>query len=120
MDTIFVENFILEGRHGHFKREHNIPQRFRADVWVQVDAQKSTKSDKMSDALDYRMIRDVMVAAIGGRSVNLVETLANKIAAGVLQDARAKQVRVRIAKIDVWGNGVPGVEIVRDNKRPSS
>ena len=118
MDTIFIENYVLEGRHGHFKREHELPQRFRIDIKAYVQAPQAAASDRLHDAVDYRLLRDAARKVIQGSSINLVETIAEHIALLVLNDTRVASVCVVIRKLDVWkGNGVPGVEITRQNKK---
>ena len=59
------------------------------------------------------------IKAITGRGhVNLVETMAEDIAAMCLEDPRVRSVRVRVEKLDILENAESvGVEIERFNSR---
>jgi len=48
----------------------------------------------------------------------LIETIAERIALQILTDVRIHSVRVSVRKIDIWENGVPGVEITRHASLP--
>ncbi|HJO96838.1 MAG TPA: dihydroneopterin aldolase, partial [Rhodospirillales bacterium] len=54
---------------------------------------------------------------VGQGHVNLVETLAEKIAAACLKDKSIRSLRVRVEKLDVFADAASvGVEIERVNK----
>jgi len=59
-------------------------------------------------------VREIVAAG----HINLVETLAERIAARCLSDGRVRSARVRIEKLDVFADAASvGVEIERSNKR---
>ena len=70
------------------------------------------------DDVDLVFSYDAIISAINKElsleRINLLETLAEKIAENILTDKRAKKIFVRIEKLD-RGPGALGVEIVRSN-----
>jgi dihydroneopterin aldolase len=84
--------------------------RFNVDAFVQRDFRAAAD---MRDVLSYDVISDGIRMLIADRHVDLVETLAERIAAMVLGQPRVAKVRVRVEKLDV-GPGAVGVEIIRE------
>ncbi|MGH7554415.1 MAG: dihydroneopterin aldolase, partial [Longimicrobiales bacterium] len=71
-------------------------------------------SDRLSDVLDYSKVVDDLARLIQREHVNLVETLAERIAAQCLSDGRVERVRVRIEKPEVLPScRSVGIEIER-------
>jgi dihydroneopterin aldolase len=53
-------------------------------------------------------------ALVAERHVNLIETLAERIASLVLEDRRVREVSVRVEKLDIFPDAASvGIEIVR-------
>ena len=98
MDTIELEGMTFSGRHGVSAAERERPQRFVVSVEVDTDLAAAGRTDRIEDTLDYRRIRKVAKDVIEGESVKLVETLASRIAEGVLGLPLVSAVSVRVAK----------------------
>lgn len=116
MDTIFVRNLIVSGKHGVHDHEWSHEQRFEVDIEVAVDTRRAAKSDDVKDTIDYAHLCAIASTVIKGRSVYLLEKLASIIADTILQDDRIANVSVTIRKPTVLPSGVPGVTIVRTRK----
>ena len=76
-------------------------------------------SDRLADVLDYSAVVDGIVRLVQSEHVNLIETLAERIADQCLADRRVECVRVRIEKPDVMEScRSVGIEVER--RRPAS
>ena len=113
MSKIFIEKLILKGKHGVSERERATEQEFHVDISAEVDTELSAKTDDISDTVNYKDFAEIAKRVIYGRSHHLIETLAQRIADGILADKRVEKVSVTIRKTKVLPNGVPGVTIIR-------
>ena len=98
MDRILLEGMSFHGRHGVRPAERNQPQEFKVDVAVDCDLSEPGRSDRIEDTVDYRRIRAIAKDVIEGESHQLLESLAARIATGVLELPKVAEVTVRIAK----------------------
>jgi dihydroneopterin aldolase len=111
-DHVFVHDFVLPVRIGAYASEHEKPQRVRFNVDVQV-LRPPHEAEDMRDVFSYDVITDgiCMIAALG--HVMLAETLAERIAALLLEHPRVVRATVRLEKLDL-GPGAVGVTIERE------
>lgn len=98
MDRIALEGMVFSGRHGVRRAEREQPQEFKVDVKVDADLAASGSSDRVEDTVDYRRIYAIVKGVIEGESAKLIETLAHRIAEGVLELPKVATVSVRVAK----------------------
>jgi dihydroneopterin aldolase len=110
-DRVFVRDFVVPASIGAYAREHEKSQRLRFNVEVTV-ARATQPAADMRDVFSYDVITDGIRMILGQEHIALVETVAERIAALLLADARVKDVMVRVEKLDV-GSGSVGVEIRR-------
>lgn len=115
-DRIFVRDFVLPAQVGAYRHEKDAAQNIRLDVTVEV-ARTHPGVPELPHVLSYDVITDGIRSIVAEGHIDLVETLAERVAALVLGDARATRVTVRVEKLDVGPGGV-GVEIVRE--RPAA
>jgi dihydroneopterin aldolase len=115
LDRIFVTDLVLDVDIGVFAHEHGVTQRVAFDVEIEIKPSRRTTIDEISNVISYDVIVDGVKALIKDRHINLVETLAEEIAAHCLSDPRAARVFVRVSKLEKEPGAV-GVEIVRDAK----
>jgi (5-formylfuran-3-yl)methyl phosphate synthase len=111
-DHVFVHDFVLPVRIGVYASEHEQPQRVRFNVDVQV-LRPPHEAEDMRDVFSYDVIADgiCMIVALG--HVMLAETLAERIAALLLEHPRVVRASVRLEKLDL-GPGAVGVTIERE------
>lgn len=88
----------FSGHHGVRPAERAHAQDFKIDVEVETDLGKSGRTDRVEDSVDYRLLRTIAKEVIEGEPVSLIETLADRIAARVLQLPKVAAVSVRVAK----------------------
>lgn len=99
---------------GAFQQERGIVQRVQFDVVVEVATRAETAVDDVDRILSYDTIVEAIDAALAEERINLLETLAARIADRILTHPKARRVFVRIGKLD-RGPYVLGVEIIRDS-----
>jgi (5-formylfuran-3-yl)methyl phosphate synthase len=110
-DQIFVRDFVLDAEIGVFAHEKGRRQRMRFNVEADVP-RPARVSDDVADIVSYDIIIEAIRRAATSGHVKLVETMAERIAADTLADARVSRVKVRVEKLDVIEGSV-GVEIER-------
>jgi dihydroneopterin aldolase len=114
-DRILVRDFVLPIRIGAYRHEHQKTQNVRFNVDVGIVRAPHVAQD-MRDVFSYDVILDGIRMIVAQEHIELIETLAERIAALILAQPRVVSVTLRIEKLDV-GPGAVGVEIVR--KRPA-
>jgi dihydroneopterin aldolase len=97
-DRIVLSNIQVAGRHGATDEEQASPQPFGVDVEIGLDLRPAGRSDDLDRTIDYRAVDALVREIVGGPSVRLLETLAERIAERVLADPAADDVVVRVRK----------------------
>lgn len=110
-DRIFVRDFVLPVRIGAYSFEHGHTQQVRFDVSADV-LRVTAYPEDMRHVFSYDVIMDGIRAIVARRHVMLAETLAEQVAASVLENPRVTKVTVRVEKLELGPGGV-GVEIER-------
>jgi FolB domain-containing protein len=111
-DRVFMHDLVLDVEIGVYTHEKGVTQRVRFTVDVDLLPAKNALNDDIGRAFDYDTIIDGIKTIVGKGHINLVETLAEDVAAHCLAHPRASAVRVKIEKLDKEPGAV-GVEIVR-------
>ena len=111
---VFIRDLMLTCLIGVHKHERKKPQRIRINLDLAVTEQSVISTDRLADVVCYEDVADSIRSIVSNGHVNLVETLAEKIASKCLEDRRIKATRVRIEKLDVFKDAASaGVEIER-------
>jgi dihydroneopterin aldolase len=98
-DRIFIEDMVFHGRHGTLQAEHDLGQPFVVSVELRLDLQPAGTTDDLTKTVDYGEVHRLARKIVEGPPVQLVETLAERIAAGTLDEhPLVEAVRVRVAK----------------------
>ena len=111
-DAIAVRDYLRDIEIGAFQQERGVSQRVRFSVVLDTDNTHAADNDDVDRVLSYDSIVDAIEAELASERVNLLETLAERIAARCLVDTRVRRVHVRIEKLDRIP-GALGVEIIR-------
>ena len=98
LDRIALSGLRAVGYHGVFDFERREGQEFVVDVVLDVDTRVAALSDDLSDTVNYADVADAVHALITGEPVNLIETLAQRIAEVCLVDRRVQRVHVTLHK----------------------
>ena len=100
--------------HGNNPAERKLGQTFTADLDVTIDSRKAAASDRIEDTISYPRLEETARAILEGRPANLLETVAERIAAAVLKHPAVIQVTVRVTKRPPLANlNAFSVEITR-------
>jgi dihydroneopterin aldolase len=111
---IRITDLVLSASIGVYDREKQAPQRVRINVDLKVADHGRPLGDDIRNVLSYEHVVGGIRAILDRGHINLVETLAEDIAAMCLADGRVSQVRVAVDKLDVEPDAAAvGVEIER-------
>lgn len=111
---VFIHDLLLDAHIGVYASEHGRTQRIRVNVDLGAAEGDEEGSDDLARVVDYSVIVDRVRAIVASGHVRLVETLAERIAAACLVDGRILSARIRVEKLDIYGDaGGVGVEIER-------
>lgn len=123
-DRIFIEGIKFHGYHGLTKSEREIGVRLAVDVTLELDLERSGRSDSVGDTVDYRRVHQrVMEVGQQGRSHLLLESFALTLLDVLLGEFRAERVTVRVRKETPVLNGIVdsvGVELTRRREAAAS
>lgn len=111
-DRISLRDYTLEVEIGAFQAERGTRQTVRFNVVVEVRMAAETLADDVDRVLSYDTITEAIHASLAEERLNLLETLAERVADRILSDPKAARAFVRIEKLD-RGPYALGVEIVR-------
>ncbi len=111
-DRISLRDHIREVEIGAFQAERGTTQRICFNIVVEVRLPDGLDDD-VDRIMSYDTITEAIDRELSAERLNLLETLAERVAEVILIDPRAARVFVRIEKLD-RGPGALGVEIVRD------
>jgi 7,8-dihydroneopterin aldolase/epimerase/oxygenase len=112
-DRISLRDHIALADIGAFQQERGHPQRLRFNVVVELRQQPAiAETDDVDRILSYDRISEAIAAELEAERLNLLETLAERIARRILAEPQPLRVFLRIEKLD-RGPGALGVEIVR-------
>jgi 7,8-dihydroneopterin aldolase/epimerase/oxygenase len=111
---VFVRDLEIEALLGIYPEEKARPQRIIVNIDLSVKEGADPASDDIRNVVSYEIVVQKVERIVAQGHVNLVETLAERIATACLSDKRVMAARVRIEKPDVITNARSvGVEIER-------
>lgn len=111
-DRISLRDHVVEVEIGAFQVERGARQRVRFNIVVEVRAPSDPLADDVDRILSYDTLTDAIATELSAERLNLLETLAERVAARILLEPPAMRVFVRIEKLD-RGPFALGVEIMR-------
>lgn len=112
LDRISLRDHIVEVEIGAFQAERGTTQRVCFNVVVEVEPVTGPIDDDVDRILSYDRVTEAIAHELAEERLNLLETLAERIAERILLEPQAVRVFVRVEKLD-RGPGALGVEIVR-------
>ena len=111
-DRISLRNHVVEVDIGAFQQERGHRQRVQFNVVVEVRPNPAPLDDDVDRILSYDRITEAIATELAAERLNLLETLAERVAERILAEPQAMRAFVRIEKLDI-GPYALGVEIVR-------
>jgi dihydroneopterin aldolase len=112
VDRISVRDYVRDVEIGAFRSERGVTQRIRFNVVLEITHTAAAATDDVDQVVSYDMVTDAIEAALATDRLNLLETLAERVASICLADPRSVRAFVRVEKLDRIP-GALGVEIVR-------
>jgi 2-amino-4-hydroxy-6-hydroxymethyldihydropteridine diphosphokinase len=114
MDKVFIEGLEIEALIGIYDWERRIRQPLQFDIEMAFDNRRPAASDRIQDTLDYKAVSKRLVEFVSQSGYGLVETLAERCAALILNEFAVSQVRLKLSKPGaVRGARAVGVMIER-------
>ena len=83
-DRITITGVSARGRHGVLEWEKQLGQPFVADVVLEVDLSRAGETDDLAHTVNYAAVAADVVEVLAGEPVDLIETVAHRIALGAL------------------------------------
>ena len=114
-DRISVRDYTVDVEIGAFQVERGVTQRIKFNIVLEVSNSAAAQTDDVDQVLSYDTITEAIDYQLHVERLNLLETLAERIAAQILTHAQAIRVFVRIEKLDRIPGSL-GVEIVREHQ----
>jgi dihydroneopterin aldolase len=98
MDIIYINDLRVDTVIGIYDWERRIRQTVSVDLELAADIRRAASSDDIADTINYKAVAKRVLAFIRESEFRLVETLAERIAAIVLNEFNVGWVRVRLNK----------------------
>ncbi len=99
-DRLAVHGIEAFGHHGVLDFERRDGQLFKVDLALGVDTRPAALSDDLQDTVDYGTLVAAVRKAVETDPVDLIETLAQRIADVCLTDGRVQWTEVTVHKPD--------------------
>jgi dihydroneopterin aldolase len=97
-DRISLTGLTVRGFHGVYDAERRDGQDFVVDVVLDVDTSSAAATDDVADTVHYGELAQALAAVVAGEPVNLIETLAHRLADVCVADARVSAATVTVHK----------------------
>ena len=99
-DELSVTGIECYGHHGVFDHERRDGQTFVVDLTLGIDTSAAAASDDLRDTVDYGSLVASVKHAVEVDPVDLIETLAQRLADVCLRDVRVEWARITVHKPD--------------------
>jgi dihydroneopterin aldolase len=97
-DLLRLEGMRFFGHHGCLADERSAGVHLDVDVEVRTDTREAARTDRVEDTIDYARLVEMCRRVVEDGSYHLVETVAERLAEGLLEEPKVASVRVRVAK----------------------
>lgn len=120
MGSIKVENIAVYAYHGCMVEESKIGSEYIVDVEVKADLSKSSKSDLLTDTVDYVYLTKIVQDEMAIRSA-LLEHVAKRILDRIITElSMVTKAKIRVAKVNPpIGGNVENVSVKMTKNRKS-
>jgi dihydroneopterin aldolase len=104
-DRIVLQNIQLDGRHGWYEHEQEVPQPFEVDVELALDLAPAGIADDLAKTVDYGAVFEIVRRNVETASFRLLEAMAETIAREILAAFPVEEVVIRVRKpaVDLGG-----------------
>lgn len=98
MDKIFLNDLHIDTIIGIYDWERETLQTLSFDLEMDWDIRKAAKSDDITDTLDYGAVATTIVKFVEASSYQLIETLAEDLAALLLSSFPIPKIKLTLSK----------------------
>jgi len=103
MQTLTLTGLRFDASLGILEHEKKAPQPIQVDAELNLGPQPLLpRDDDISNVLDYRKVRKIIIDECTSEHVNLLESLIGKLSHRLMQLHGVKGVRVKIAKLEIF------------------
>jgi len=121
MGIIRLHNMTFYGYHGISAAERQTGRRFEVDVELVVDMEKSARSDKLKDTVNYTEVYRMVEQTVMQNSFALLETIAVRLTRQILKKFKPQEVTVRVRKkIPPVPGNLDHIEVEVKRKHPDA
>jgi dihydroneopterin aldolase len=100
VDRVTLRGLSVRGHHGVFAHEREDGQTFVVDLVLGLDTGPAAADDDLERTVHYGVLAEQVAAVIAGEPVDLIETLAQRIADTCLGHEVVEEVEVTVHKPD--------------------
>jgi dihydroneopterin aldolase len=113
-DHVIIRDLVLGAKLGIYTHERHGTQPVRINIELEVAPHQGPPRDAIAQVVDYEAVVRRVQSMVAAGHINLVETLAERIAALCLGDERVLNARVRVEKLAAIPEAASvGVEVFR-------
>ncbi|WP_461482315.1 dihydroneopterin aldolase [Porticoccus sp.] len=98
MDIVYIRDLRIDTIIGIFDWEREVRQTVSLDLEMGTDIRRAASSEDIQYALDYKAVSHRLLEFIGNSEFLLVETMAEQVAALILNEFQVPWLRLRIGK----------------------
>jgi 7,8-dihydroneopterin aldolase/epimerase/oxygenase len=97
-DRIALRGLKVRGFHGVLEQERRDGQDFGIDAILEVDISDAAATDDLTRTVDYSEVAQAIAAIVAGEPLDLIETLAERLAAVCLEQSLVSAVEITVHK----------------------
>ena len=116
MDKVFIEGLDIDALIGIYDWERRIRQTLRFDLEMGFDNRIPAASDDIADTLNYKAVSKRLIEFVQQSEFGLVETLAERCAAIVLDEFQVQWLRLKLSKPGAV-RGAQAVGVISERSR---
>jgi dihydroneopterin aldolase/D-erythro-7,8-dihydroneopterin triphosphate epimerase len=98
LDRLHIRDLALRCVIGVYPQERRQKQDVLLNITLHADLRRAGRTDRLEDSVDYKRVKQETIAAVEGSSFQLLEALAERVAAVALRDPRVRRADVSIQK----------------------
>jgi 7,8-dihydroneopterin aldolase/epimerase/oxygenase len=98
VDRVALRGLRARGHHGVFAHEREEGQTFTVDLVLGLDTAPAAATDDLTKTVHYGVVAEEVTAVVQGEPVDLIETLAQRIADQCLKHEVVREVEVTVHK----------------------
>jgi len=117
MDKVYIEGLSIQTTIGFFQWEKDIKQTLVIDLAMGWNTAKAAENDELAKTLDYADISIKIAEFANNNPVDLIETLAERLAKYLMESYQIPWLKLKVAKPNAVHNAITvGVEIERGSQ----